>query len=149
MASWQESGFRLELQIAHLPIRAIQGKLPLLLPLLQECLPGQASLVAYCRFNEIFHSRSKQLVQRYAEKLAGGVVRPHVLAGVAGYQDGVQGVLEQCAKLPLALIEPLLGQLALGGVFVGDHRSWGTTGRKSRHPSYEPAALAGRMAGIL
>src|SRR5919107_4044845 len=143
MASRQESGFRLELQIAHLPVGAIQEKLTLLLPLLQERLPGRANLVAYCRFNEIFDPGSKQLVQRYAEQIAGGFVRPDVLASVAGYQDGVQGVLEQGAKLPLALMQPLLGQLALGDVFMGDHRSWRTIGRKLRHPSNVPALLAG------
>src|ERR687890_1391113 len=142
MASRHESGFRLELQVAHLPIRAIQRELPLLLPLLQEHLPGQASLVAYCRFNEIFDPGSKQLMQRYPEKIASCPVRPDVLAAVVGYQDGVYSVLEQSAKLPLALMQPLLGQLALGDVFVGDHRSWGTTACKMRHPSSEPAPFA-------
>src|SRR5215210_2828378 len=103
----------------------------------------------FSRSYEILNSGSKQLVQRNAEQIARRLVRPHVLAGIAGYQDGVQGVLEQSAELPLALMHPLLGQLAPGGVFVGDHRSWGTTARKSRHPSNVPAPFAGRMAGIL
>src|SRR5919112_3287461 len=143
MVSRQKSGFRLELQVAHLPIGTIQRELPLLLSLLQERLPGQASLVAYCRFNEIFHPRSKQLMQRYPEKIASCPVRPDVLAAIVGYQDGVYSVLEQSAKLPLALMQPLLGQLALGDVFVGDHRSRRTIGRKLRHPSNVPALLAG------
>src|SRR5687767_11823837 len=91
---------------------------------------------------EILNFGPKQLLQRNAEQIAGRLVRPHVLAGIVGYQDGVQGVLEQGAKLPLALMQPLLGQLALGDVFVGDHRSWRTIGRKSRHPSIEPAPFA-------
>src|SRR5829696_3670778 len=97
----------------------------------------------FSRSYEIFDFGSKQLVQRNTEQIAGRVVRPHVLAGVAGYQDGVQGVLEQGAKLPLALMQPLLGQLALSDVFMGDHRSWRTIGRKLRHPSDVPALLAG------
>src|SRR5215211_7958545 len=143
MASRHESGFRLELQVAHLPVGAIQRELPLLLPLLQERLPGQASLMLFSRSYEILNSGSKQLVQRNAEQLARRLVRLHVLAGIAGYQDGVQGVLEQGAKLLLALMQALLGQLALGDVFVGDHRSWRTIGRESRHPSNEPALFAG------
>src|SRR5215208_6965630 len=97
----------------------------------------------FSRSYEIFNFGSKQLLQRNAEQLAGCFVRPDVLASVAGYQDGVQGVLEQSAKLPLALMEPLLGQLALGDVFMGDHSSWRTIGRKLRHPSNEPAPFAG------
>src|SRR5215204_2543627 len=143
MASRQKSGFGLELQVAHLAIVAIQWELPLLLPLLQERLPGQASLMLFSRSYEILNFGSKQLVQRNAEQIAGRVVRPDVLAGIAGYQDGVQGVLEQGAKLPLALMQPLLDQLALGGVFVGDHRSWGTTARKLRHLSNVQAPFAG------
>src|SRR5918994_3183743 len=142
MASRQESGFRLELQIAHLPVGATQGELPLLLPLLQERLPGQASLMLFSRSYEIFYFGSKQLVQRYAEQIARRLVRPDVLAGIAGYQDGVQCVLEQGAKLPLALKQPLLGQLSLGDVFVGDHRSWRAIGRKLCHPSNVPALFA-------
>src|SRR5215213_7628246 len=142
MASRQESGFRLELQVAHLPIGAIQRELPLLVPLLQERLPDQASLMLFSRSYEILNFGSKQLVQRNAEQIARRLVRPHVLAGIAGYQDGVQGVLEQGAKLTLALMQPLLGQLALGDIFVGDHRSWRTIGRKSRHSSNVPAPFA-------
>src|SRR5829696_7142447 len=97
----------------------------------------------FFRSYEIFYFGSKQLVQRNAEQIAGRLVRPDVLAGVAGYQDGVQCVLEQSAKLPLALMEPLLGQLALCDVFMGDHRSWRTIGRKLRHPSNVPAPFAG------
>src|SRR5215212_2319103 len=97
----------------------------------------------FFRSYEILNFGSKQLVQRNAEQIAGGLVRPDVLAGVAGYQDGVQGVFEQGAKLPLALMQLLVGQLALGCVFVGDHRSWGTTARKLRHPSNVPAPFAG------
>src|SRR5215217_8158910 len=149
MASRHESGFRLELQVAHLPIGTIQRELPLLLPLLQERLPGQASLVPFCRSYEILNFGSKQLVQRDAEQIAGCVVRPEVLAGIACYQDRVRCVLEQGAKLPLALMQPLLGQLALGDVFVGDHRSWGVTALKWCYPRDEPAPLAGRVAGIL
>src|SRR5215212_6898729 len=140
MASRQESGFRLELQVAHLPV---------VLPLLQERLPGQASLVPFCRSYEILNFGSKQFVQRDAEQIAGCVVRPDILAGIACYQDRVRCVLEQGAKLPLALMQPLLGQLALGDVFVGDHRSWGVTALKWCYPRDEPAPLTGRMAGIL
>src|SRR5215218_6200593 len=101
------------------------------------------------RSYEILNFGSKQLLQRNAEQLAGRLVRRHVLAGIAGYQDGVQGVLEQGAKLPLALMQPLLGQLALGDVFVGDYRSRGITALKWCYPRDEPAPLAGRVAGIL
>src|SRR5829696_4121176 len=97
----------------------------------------------FFRSYKIFNFGSKQLVQRNAEELAGCVVRPDVLAGVSSYQDGIQGVLEQGAKLLLAPMQPLLGQLALGDVFVGEHRSRRTTGRESRHPSNVPPPFAG------
>src|SRR5215210_9268995 len=103
----------------------------------------------FSRSYEILNFGSKQLVQRDTEQIARRLVRPDVLAGVAGYQDGVQGVLEQGAKLTLALMQPLLGQLALGDVFVGDHRSWGVTALKWCYPRDEPAPLTGRVAGIL